>query len=117
MGFFARLFGVKEKQPEDDYKVTISNTSVKIEHPSRETEIISWNDILEIQLINTDKGPWAPDVWLALIGEDSGCLIPQGAVGFEEVYDIVSKYNNFNFENVSKSMACTDNVKFDLWKK
>jgi len=52
-----------------------------------------------------------------LLGENSGCLIPHGAKGFETVYEIISKYNNFNFDNFISSMSCTDNEEFLLWKK
>ena len=84
---------------------------------SRKTEKILWKDILEIKFINTDSGPAAPDVWLTILGKNSACLIPQGAKGFETVYDIVSKYEGFNFENVTKSMRSTNNDEFILWKK
>jgi len=117
MGFLSRLFAKKKKQPEDDFEVTITDESVKIEHPKRKTEQVKWENIIEIKLINTDAGPWAPDVWLALIGEKDGCLIPQGAKGYQEVLDVVSKYEGFNFEKVIESMSCTDNAEFDLWKK
>jgi hypothetical protein len=103
--------------PEDNFTVIITDTLVKIEHPQRKTEQVLWENIQTIQLINTDSGPALSDVWLALFGKEDGCLIPQGAKGFDEVYAIVSKYEGFNFENVIKSMSCTDNATFDLWEK
>lgn len=118
MGFLSKLFGKTASQnPEDDFVVTIADNFVRVEYPGRKTEEILWKDINEIRFINTDTGPLAPDVWLALIGDTSGCLIPQGAKGYDEVYDIVSKYNGFNFENVYKSMLSTDNEQFLLWTR
>ena len=118
MSFFDKLFKkAKSINPEDDYIVTITEKDIKVEHPERKTEQISWEDIQSIKLINTDDGPWLPDVWLALLGNGTGCLIPRGAKGFDEVYDIVSKYDGFNFENFIKSMSCSDNAEFDLWAK
>ena len=119
MGIFDRIFkkGGKHKQPEDDFVVTITDEYVRVEHPRRKTETIQWKEIKEIRMINTDAGPSLPDIWLALIGENTGCVIPQGAYGFNEVYEIVSKYEGFNFENVTKSMASGGNREFDLWKK
>ena len=70
-----------------------------------------------VLLMNTDRGPWQPDVWLTLIDKNGRCLIPQDAKGFDEVYDIVSKYDGFNFENAGKSISCTDNAVFLLWQK
>ena len=103
--------------PEEDFQVTFTDDGLTVQHPLRDTQSILWNAISEIKLINTDDGPFAPDVWLALIGEGSACLVPQGAPGYDEVYDRVSKYPGFNFDNVIESMSCVDNAEFLLWKK
>jgi len=103
--------------PEDAYIVTITDEYVKVEHPRRKTESIQWKNIEEIWLVNTDDGPFLPDVFLLLTGNNEGCIIPQGTKGCDEVYDIVSKYDNFSFENVIASMTCTDNQRFVLWKR
>ena len=118
MGFFSKLFGKKKvKQPEDDYIVTITDLLIKIEHPRRETEQINWLDITDIKYINTDEGPFVPDIWLVLFGKENGCLIPVGTEGYDEIYEIVSGYENFNYDNVIKSMSCTENAEFHLWSK
>jgi len=122
MGIWNKLFGSKSdnanrKQPEDYYETEITDAYVKVTHPKRKDEQIDWNEIEEIKLINTDEGPFLPDVWLMLMGNGKGCSIPQGSEGWTKVYDIVSKYEGFNFENVIKSAGCTDNETFDLWKK
>ncbi|MCP9768074.1 hypothetical protein EGI22_09125 [Lacihabitans sp. LS3-19] len=118
MGILNKLFGIKtSKNPEDDYLVFISEEFIKVEHPKRKTEQIFWKNIETIKLINTDTGPFAPDIWLTLMGKTEECLIPQGTKGFEEVYEIVSKYKDFNFENFIKSMSCTENSEFVLWTK
>ena len=118
MEMFQRLFKkLSSKNPEDSYLVTVTDEYIKVEHPKRQTEKILWKDILEIKFINTDLGPVNPDVWLTILGDNSGCLIPQGAKGFETVYNIVSKYVGFNFENVTNSMRSTKNEEFLLWKK
>ena len=105
------------KQPEDYFIITVTDEFVKVEHPERETETLFWNDLEAVLLINTDSGPWLPDIWLMLAGNDSGCMIPHGTKGFEQVYDIVSKYKGFDFENVTRSMTSTDNAEFILWTK
>jgi hypothetical protein len=121
MNYFKKLFGTKEKervqQPEDLYKVEITDVYIKVTHPKRTDEVIKWEDIEEIKLANTDEGPFLPDVWMILMGNGKGCSIPQGSKGWDDVYDIVSKYPRFNFENVIKSASCTDNQIFEIWKK
>jgi hypothetical protein len=115
MNLFKRLFKNKDLQPEDQYIVTITEDTVSVYHQKWSNETIRWKDIHTVMLINTDEGPWLPDVWLTLIGNDNKCMIPQGAKGFEKVYDTVSKYEGFNFENAIKSMSCTTNAEFLLW--
>lgn len=117
MSFFGNLFNNDRKQPEDYYESTVTPDFVKVEHPKFGTSQILWKDVRAIKLINTDEGPVLPDIWLALIGENSSCLIPHGSPGFDKVYDIVSRYENFDFENVTKSMSSTDNAEFLLWKR
>jgi hypothetical protein len=116
MKIFQRLFNYKRPQPEDKYTVTINGETVSVYYPDwSSSESVNWKDVHTILLINTAEGPWLPDVWLTLISNDSRCMIPQGAQGFEQVYDKVSKDEGFNFENVIKSMTCTDNAEFLLW--
>jgi hypothetical protein len=107
----------KRRNPGDDFVVTITDVFVKVEYPSWETAQILWEDIREIKLINTDQGPWLPDIWLALIGENGKCFVPHGAKGFDEIHDIIAKYDGFNDENFGISMTRTDNVEFVLWVK
>jgi len=118
MDLFNKLIHkLKPNNPEDNYVVTITSKYIRVEHPQHKTEQVLWESIHHIKIINTDEGPWLPDIWLALIGPEDGCLIPQGAKGFEEVYSKISKYEGFNLENFTKSMSCTHNAEFDLWLK
>jgi hypothetical protein len=114
---FLKKDKAKMKKPEDHFKVTITDEGVVVEHPKRKTEQIKWANITSIRIMTTDQGPFQPDVWLALLGSDSGCLIPQGAKGYEEVYNIVSKYDRFDFENVIKAMSSSDNQEFLVWTR
>ena len=136
MKFFTKLFGKKvsnnlkddfanndetnvsqSNKWEDDFLITITDDLVRVEHPTRKTEEIFWKDIKEISYLNTDAGPFAPDLWLILTGDNNGCLIPHGTEGCEKVYDIVSKYNGFDFENVIEAMSSSENKQFLLWRK
>ncbi len=112
-----RIFGKNGRQPEDLYQIEITDIFIRVQTPNGDSEQIFWDDIDCIKLINTDQGPWIPDIWLGLFGEKDSCYIPHGAAGFDTIYDRVSKYEGFNFENVAKSMSSTENQEFLLWKK
>jgi hypothetical protein len=118
MNFFKKIFRKTEnKQLEDYFEVTITETFLMVSHSRIETKQIFWKEINEIKLINNNSGPFVTDIWMSLLGENSSCLIPHGSLGFDKVYDIVSKYKNFDFDNVTKSMRCVDNQEFLLWKR
>lgn len=118
MNFLDRLFSHKKRtEPEDKFKVSVTSQFIQVEHPQRPTEKIEWEAILEIRMINTDQGPWLPDVWLGLFGRNTKCLIPHGAKGYDEIFEIVLKYNGFDFEAYFNSMTCADNKQFILWQK
>ncbi len=121
MGFFQKWFGKKPKaspvHPEDLYTVTLTPEAVHVTHPARPAETIRWDAIETIVLVNTDEGPWQPDIWLVLTGGGTGCSIPQGAEGWMTVYDIISTYPGFNFDNAIRSAACTGNEVFELWQR
>lgn len=119
MGFLSKLFKPKQpkKTPEQEYLITLTEEYVKVEHPSRETEQINLADINEIGIVTTDEGPYLPDVWMVLMGEKSGCSLPQGAPKFDDVYDIVSKFEGFDYDEVINAMGSADNASFTIWKK
>ncbi|RYE23149.1 MAG: hypothetical protein EOP42_23565 [Sphingobacteriaceae bacterium] len=111
------LYSLLKRQPEDDYVVLISDDCVQVNHPWWGNKIIKWTDIEQVLLVNTDQGPWFPDVWLTLVGCNGSFKIPLGAKGYEEIYAVVSNYEGFNFENVIESMSCTERATFILWDK
>ena len=90
---------------------------MKVEHPKWGIEMLIWTDLQKVFYINTDEGPWLPDLWLTLVGNNSSCRIPLGVKGFEEVYNTVSKFPGFDFDNAVKAISCTDNAEFLLWTK
>lgn len=103
--------------PEDFYEITITDQAVSINHPSSGTAEIKWSDIDRILMITTDQGPFLPDVWLALCGKGLKVMLPQGAKGYDEVYDTVTQYDRFDFANVIEAAGSTENREFLLWTR
>jgi hypothetical protein len=100
------------------YTLTITDEIVQIEHPKHKTEKVRWDEIHEIWMVTTDDGPVVSDIFMVLIGMEGGCVIPAfDCEGYDQVFDIVSKYKNFNFENYIASMSCAYEERFVVWKK
>lgn len=103
--------------PEEQFTVIVTEEGVACEHPRRKREFIRWDDINEISIVTTDEGPLLPDLWLLLTGSNNGCSIPQGAAGYDELFDRICQFPDFDFESVIEASACASNARFTCWKR
>jgi len=103
--------------PEADYTLLLTDSGLACEHPRQPREAIGWEEVIEIAIVTTDEGPFAPDVWVLFIGESGGCSIPQGANGFDMLFDVFKKFPGFNYKAFIKAMSSTENAKFVCWRK
>jgi hypothetical protein len=103
--------------PEAGCVVTISDTQVSCARPSGLVETVGWDDLKEVAIVTTDEGPFATDVMWLLVGEESGCVVPQGATGEDELLGRLQSLPGFNNEAVIEAMGSTSNRKFVCWEK
>ena len=115
MGIFDKLFNLISVKQQDYFKVILTDQWLSVKNPKHDVETVNWDDIHTIQMVNTREGPWSPNLWLMIIAKHGHCRIPHDASGFDAVYDVVSKYKGFDFENFNKSLTCNDNTAFLLW--
>jgi len=81
-------------------------------------EEVAWEDLVEVQIVTTDEGPFVDDVFFLLVGRDgSGVCVPQGAPGSETLLDRLQKLPNFDNGEVIRAMVCSENARFVCWKK
>jgi hypothetical protein len=82
-------------------------------------ERIRWDDVDEIRIITTDDGPYAEDVFFAIVdANQKGCLVPHdAAVRLKLLERLQSRFNGLNDEAVIKAMGSTSNANFLIWKK
>ena len=66
------IHGQRERQdsliPESLYVVRMSPSSILCISPGGRTESIEWDDLQRVELLTTDEGPFAPDVFWVLQG-------------------------------------------------
>ena len=55
------------------------------------------NNLNEIKIVTTDEGPFVADVFWVLNDNNSGCIIPQGSEGEEQLLESLQKLSNFNY--------------------
>jgi len=131
--FVSSLFGQKKVQPsehdsplleqkkvlrpESDFLITLTDELIEVTHPNGTREMVRWDDVQTISVTTTDDGPFAPDVWFVLMGNEGGCVFPQGASKEDEAFKRISQFDGFDFDMFIKSMSSAENARFLLWQR
>ncbi|RZK79610.1 MAG: hypothetical protein EOO85_03220 [Pedobacter sp.] len=113
--FFKGLYSLIQRNPEQAYIVEVTTVFILVDHPWHGKTVINWEDLINIVLINTDKGPWFTDLWISLESKEVSVKIPQGANGYDLLFEYITNLDNVNFDNIIESMTCTDNSRFLIW--
>jgi hypothetical protein len=103
--------------PESQCVVTFTDTEVVCTRPDGKIESVTWNDLKTVAIQTTDSGPFASDVFWLLLGEKTGCAIPQEATGADELMRRLQNLPGFNNEAVIESMTCVENKRFVCWQR
>lgn len=102
---------------ESMFVVDCEGDVVSCARPDGETEKVAWGDLQRIEIITTDEGPWAPDVFWALHGSNGGCMIPQGATGGKRLLERIQQLPGYDDNAVIQAMGCTSNNTFLVWSR
>src|ERR1700754_3030753 len=103
--------------PEGAFVVTMSDDLISCARSTGLIESVRWDDLKEVAIVTTDEGPFAIDVIWLLVGESSGCVVPQGAAGEQELLVRLQTLPGFNNEALIEAMTSTRNRKFVCWEK
>jgi len=125
IGFLKKLFGGTEPEvnvlkPEASFIVTFDSEGVCCRNPNGEEESITWQKLDAVLIETNDEGPMLPDVFWLLLTKDmtSGCVIPQGATGEQELFEEMQKnLPGFDNEMLVKAMASASNQRFPVWER
>ncbi len=105
------------RDPESRFVVRVTRTEVICERPDGKIERVAWNDLQSVEVITTDDGPFAPDVYWVLIGSTGGCAVPQGATGDRELLEKLQALPGFDNESFIRAMGSTDHARFLCWQR
>ena len=85
----------------EPFQVVVTPHELACEHPRREREAVTWQEIHEIVLINARESPPIPPYWLVFVGDGKGCSVPTEAQGFSRLWDeIEARFPGFDFDAV-----------------
>ncbi len=115
---FERLKRFFEPERPARERIVVDDWGVRREIPDGTREEVAWADLVEVQIVTTDEGPFVDDVFFLLAGAGGkGCCVPQGAPGSEPLLDRLQKLPGFDNAKVIDAMGCSENARFVCWKK
>ncbi|HEX7046641.1 MAG TPA: hypothetical protein VF275_03590 [Gammaproteobacteria bacterium] len=87
--------------------------------PDGSVEKIRWDEIDCVSIVTTDTGPWAEDAFWILenAARTKGCMIGNGAEGFEMLLERLQSLVGFRDDQVIEAMGCTSNSRFVVWER
>ncbi|MBA3530453.1 MAG: hypothetical protein H0T73_00835 [Ardenticatenales bacterium] len=103
--------------PEQAFTVLLSEEGVACRRSDGFVESVLWAELRAVLLETNDQGPFAMDVWWILVGEQGGCVIPQGAVGEEALLARLQALTGFDNQAVIDAMLSTENQRFLCWER
>jgi hypothetical protein len=110
-------FGKQDLNFEGKWLVSVDELQITCQRPNGVIESVSWKDLKLIAIETTDEGPYVPDVFWYLVGEESGCLVAMGATGEKDMIEKLQQLPDFDNEALVEAMTCTSNRKFVCWQR
>jgi len=81
-------------------------------------EQVAWDDLVGVDIITTDEGPYAEDVFFVLHGKDgNGVAVPQEVAVPKKLLERLQNLPGFDNGKVIDAMCCAENARFVCWKK
>lgn len=102
---------------EAECRVSIGEKDISCIYPDGTTQSVAWSDLTSVEIITTDGGPWAADVFWILEGGNRRCVIPQGATGEDALLVRLQTLPDFDSEAVINAMGSTSNERFPCWHR
>ena len=81
------------------------------------TETVRWNELSEIAIVTTDQGPFVPDAFWLLHGEQGGCAVPSETDGMGVLLTELQRLPGFDNEAVIRAMGSAENASFLVWRR
>jgi hypothetical protein len=83
-----------------------------------EIQAWKWIDVVSIEIVTTDEGPWNEDLyWLISVKNRNECIvIPQGAEGGNAMLDAIPKVlGEPDWAVATEAMCCCSDNRFLIW--
>lgn len=114
--------GMKTALAERSHMITIDNDAVTHRRPDGVTEVLSLSSLRSVVIETNDLGPFAPDCFWILIGDEregqpQGCYIPHGATGDTALLERLQMLAGFDNARLIKAMSSHGCRKTVVWQR
>jgi hypothetical protein len=101
------------------HTVTFDGERVVRRMPDGREESVRWDQLVSVEVVTTDEGPFLDDVFWLLVGEGerSGCAVPSEAEGAKELLKRLQQLPGFDNEKFIEAMGSTSNARFLVWRR
>lgn len=113
----ASAYGGRELRPESDFIVEVSETGATCARADGRTESVKWDDLQRVEILTTDDGPFAPDIFWVLYGSSNGCVIPWGATGEQTLMKRLQALPNFRNDVLVNAIGLTNGNQLLCWER
>lgn len=99
--------------------VEFDDTAVRRRMANGKVESITWDELAAIDIVTTDEGPYAADVFWLLMNRDhvKGCAVANDAEGFRLLLERLQRLPGFDNAAVINAMGSTGNARFVVWRR
>lgn len=86
-------------------------------HRPEGPERLAWSELAEVEIVTTDDGPFADDVFWVLHGGGKGLVVPQTAAGTDALLERLQALPGFRNEAVIQAMGSDGPGRFLCWRR
>lgn len=104
-------------QPENQFAVSLTDREVVCQRSDGLTERVVWEDLRRVEILTTADGPISPDTFWVLSDSHSGCMIPWGASGEQELLERLQRLPQFDNTALINASSLTEEAMTLCWEK
>ena len=97
--------------------VEIGDECIICRRSATRQEGVRWADLKAVLIETTDQGPFQNDVFWVLVGETSRCVVPQEALGAQQLLAKLQTLAGFDNNVVVEAMGSAENRTFVCWRR
>lgn len=103
--------------PERLVKVVVDDSGFAVHFPDKPDAAVRFDELLAVEIVTTDLGPFTCDYFLCLIHEDGRIEIPMGAEGWFDAMQAVNRLPGFDEEAAGEANRSTEMAVFKCWSR